>query len=206
MQTGHTSPTKRKNKCLDSACRHFGISISSINTLIWNSSFCQPFRQGSNLVNWEKSTLGWAQRLWHGAKTCGKGKIARTCSSSRRAATKSAGVSDQTDSLFHLGAKMRVRISVNSSNIEANKAQIISLLRLSLFHISATSKIFHFRTFNFCIGINHVTESRKGSYIFGKCVGLGQCLHKRARNGRFLGAAQNVVKWYENMGEKEKFR
>ena len=35
---------------------------------------------------------------------------------------------------------MRVRISVHSSNIEANKAQIISLLKLSLFHISATSK------------------------------------------------------------------
>ena len=87
-------------------------------------------------------------------ETCGKGKIAPTCSS--RAATKAAGVSDQTDSLFHLGAKMWVRISVNSSNIEANKAQIIYLLRVSLCDISATSKILHFRTFNCCIGINHV--------------------------------------------------
>ena len=137
----------------------------------------------------------WCENVW-------KRKIALTCSS--RAATKSDGVSDQTDSLFHLGAKMRVKISVHSSNIEANKAQIISLLRLSLFHISATSKILHFRTFNCCIGKNHVTKSLKGSYMFGKCVGLGQCLHKRGRNGRSLGAAQNVVKWYENMGENEK--
>jgi len=28
-----------------------------------NSSFCQPFRQGSKLVNWKKSTLGWAEHL-----------------------------------------------------------------------------------------------------------------------------------------------
>ena len=49
-----------------------------------------------------------------------------------------------------------------------------------------------------------VTKSLKGSYMFGKCVGFGQCLHKRGRNGRFLWAAQNVVKWYENMGENKK--
>ena len=42
--------------------------------------------------------------------------------------------------------------------------------------------------------------------MFGKCVGFGQCLHKRGRNGRFLWAAQNVVKWYENMGEKKNSR
>ena len=69
------------------ACWHFVISISSIHTLIWNSSFCQPFRQGSKLVNWEKSTLGW----WNGARTWGRREI------SHRAATKSACVSDQTN-------------------------------------------------------------------------------------------------------------
>ena len=52
-------------------CKALG-SISSIHTLIWKASFCQPFRQGSKLVNWEKSTLGWAQRLWNGVKNVGK--------------------------------------------------------------------------------------------------------------------------------------
>ena len=55
-------------KALGSACWHFGILKSSIHTLIWNSSFCQPFRLDSKLVNWEKSTLGWAQHLRNGAK------------------------------------------------------------------------------------------------------------------------------------------
>ena len=68
-----------------------GSSISSIHTLIWNSSFCQQFRQGSELVNWENSTLGWAQRLRNGAKTWGRWEI------SRRAVTNSISVSDQTD-------------------------------------------------------------------------------------------------------------
>ena len=40
-----------KCKALGSACWHFGISISSIQTLIWSSSFCQPFLQGSKLAN-----------------------------------------------------------------------------------------------------------------------------------------------------------
>ena len=70
-------------------------------------------------------------------------------------------------------------------------------------------QILHFRTFNCCNGKNHVTKSLKRSYMFGKCVGkcvgFGQCLHKRGCNGRFLGAAQSVVKWCENMGENEKF-
>ena len=72
------------------ACWHFGISKSSVHTLIWNSSFCQPFRQGSKLVNWGKSTLGWAEHLWNGAKTW-KWEI------SHRAATKSACVSDHAN-------------------------------------------------------------------------------------------------------------
>ena len=58
-----------------------------------NSSFCQPFRQGSklvNYVNWGKSTLGRAEHLWNGAKTW-KWEI------SHRAATKSACVSDHAN-------------------------------------------------------------------------------------------------------------
>ena len=90
-------------------------SISSIHTLM-------PFRQGAKSW-WTGRTpfWGWAQRLWNGAKTWVTWEI------SRRAATKSTCVSDQRDSnrLFHLGAKMWARISVNPSNIKANGAQII---------------------------------------------------------------------------------
>ena len=127
-------------KALGSACWHFGISISSINTLIWNSSFCQPFRQGSKLVNWEKSTLGWAERLWNGAK---HGEDEKSHVEQLQ--------NFRPNKLFHLGEKMWARISVNSSNIEENRAQIIYPVRVSLLHISATSKILHFRTCNCCI-------------------------------------------------------
>ena len=82
--------TPRCNAC--KACWEFhGISTSSEKNTpeAWNSSFCGFHfgRVGNKLVNWEKSILGWAQRLWNGAKTPGRWEI------SHRAATKSACVS-----------------------------------------------------------------------------------------------------------------
>ena len=102
-----------------------------------------PFWQGSKLVNWEKSILGWAQRLWN---------------ISHRAATKSACVSDQTN--WFIFAKKCGPESQSTQailkQIEHTYAQIKYALRVSLLHISATSKILHFRTCNCWIYIGLV--------------------------------------------------
>ena len=77
--------------------KHWAVHVGTLefqyhlSTLWYETSFCQPFRQGSKLVNWEISTLGWPEHLRNGAKTWGRWEI------SHRAATKSACVSDQTN-------------------------------------------------------------------------------------------------------------
>ena len=50
-------------------------------------------------------------------------------------------------------SKKCARISIHPGNIEANGSEIIYRLRVSLLHITATSKILRFTTCNCCISI-----------------------------------------------------
>ena len=99
-------------------------------------------------------------------KTCGRWEF------SRRAATKSTSVSDQTD-YFILVQKCGPESQSQSILKQIIRARIIYPFRVSLLYISATSKI------------SYIPELATG-YMFGKCVGFGQCLHTNGRNRKFL--------------------
>ena len=99
---------------------------------------------------------------------------------SRRAATKSISVSDQTDFFILVQECGPESLSTQAISKQIWHKSYIHLI--SLWGISPTSKISYISELATCLDC--ATKSPKRSYMFGKCVRFGQCLQKRGRDGR----------------------
>ena len=152
-----------------SAAKHWGrLALWNFNIIYCTPRYMKLFFLAAVSAGFQAGELreihelGWAQRLWNGAKTWGKWEL------SRRAATTSTSVSDQRGELFHLGAKTWARIPVNSSNIEANREQIIPTYSFTFADFCDIQDL-TFQNLQLLSYISLVcaTKSLKRSYVFG---------------------------------------
>ena len=127
------------------------------------------------------SRFGRTPSWWTGRNPFWAGHNACEMVRKRREDEKSHIEQLQNQLVFHIKQtgssswKNVARISVNSSNIEANRAQVIYLYL-----------DFPFGTFLRHPRSHTFQNLQLLSYMFGKCVGFGQCLHTRGCNRRFL--------------------